>query len=140
MTQIVGAGVGSPPRAVRPVSNLALDSVGHAACAEWTREHIGHAGHNGVGGQFRVVGVDDGEHRRTGAVRTKLTSGLESGGASREFEQHRHVAALQLAERRRGAVGPDDGEVGGRQDFLGFRSIGGGAAEIENGFQKCTKR
>ena len=123
--QIVGAQVGSTPGVVQPITVLSLDCIGDTAANQWTCEHIGHAGRDGLGGQFRSVAVDDGEHRRAGAVGAKRTGRLESGGPTREIEQHRHVPALQFVERGCGAVGPDDREVGGRQDFLRFGSIGG---------------
>ena len=133
--QIVAAGVGRTPGLTRPVAGLAFDGIGDAAAAKRTSEHVGHADEDRFGRQFRTAGVDDGEHRRPGAMCAKLTRHLKSGSTLRQIDEHGHLAAPQFAERGRRAVCPDDREVGGRQDFLGFGSIGGGAAEIEDGFQ-----
>ena len=53
---------------------------------------------------------------------------LQRGGAAREIEEHRHVVPLQLAERGRGAVGPNDRQARRGELLLRFGAFLRGAA------------
>ena len=106
--------------ALRAGAELALDRVRHAAAAERTREDVRHAGEHRLGRQVGTPAVDDGEDQRGGAIGAQVARDLQRGGAARKIEEHRHVAPLQLDERRRRVVGPHDRQTRRAEHLLGL--------------------
>ena len=98
---------------MRFVPQLPIDGVGDAPAAERTREHVRHSGKHRLRRQIRAPRVHHREHERRGTLRPQLARELQRGRAARQIDEHRHLATLQLVQRRHHRIGPDDRYAGG---------------------------